>query len=377
MTKIKKLDDLLVELKIIEVNIKNAIQSYINYKYLKINNSSYSLFFLYVEREKIIASITSNINKINDIEISNYVHEQINFIDREVFNCIDKSRFLNQFEVNPTIFLKTWGGLGDCLLLTPGIRIIKRKYPSKKIKVYCENELHYQLLFNNRNIDEFIDSKTYDENQDVFFEANYSELLPSLFFKKRASEIIGFMLLQECKDDKLDLLLTDDEKDFGKLELANYKTPVCINPSSTCSKNQEWDLNNWKELVSINNNIDFIQIGKKDEQFIRGCKDYRGISLRECIAILGASKAFIGVDSFWNHAAHALGIKSIILFGDSSPTIWGHENNVILYKNYKCSPCIDILFGRVCPYNNRCMNDITVDEVDVQFKKMINELTSK
>ncbi len=371
----KCINDLLVKLQIIENNISKAIQSYFDYKYLKNETTSYSLLFLYNEKAKIIASIKSVLNILNDRLVSKHVDEHINNNEIDIFDYIDASKYSKIFDENKVIYLKTWGGLGDCLLHTLAIRSIKNKFPDKILKVFCVNDLHYQILVNNPYIDEFVDSSTYNKNKVSFLEANYSELLPFLLFKQKASEIICFILLQNKNDDKLDIFLTMEEVGVASEELSKYKTPVTINPCSACSKNQEWDLSKWRQLIFSCNDIDFIQIGKKDEPLIEGCKDYRGLTIRECIAILGSSKALIGMDSFWNHVAHALGVKSIVLFGDSSPMIWGHANNINLYKDYDCSICIDILFGRDCPYGNKCMDDITVNDVQEPLNKIVNELS--
>ena len=77
------------------------------------------------------------------------------------------------------------------------------------------------------------------------------------------------------------------------------------------------------------------------------------------------------------HICTAVGTPVIALFGPSPYNRFGPlgENNVILTKKFKCSPCPQFVKGRIpdC-MDNRCMKAITVEEVlDVAYKK-INQL---
>jgi ADP-heptose:LPS heptosyltransferase len=110
--------------------------------------------------------------------------------------------------------------------------------------------------------------------------------------------------------------------------------------------------------------ITFLQIGVDSEELIEGVIDCRTqFSLREQLSLVANSFFHLGVDSFWSHAASALDTKAIVLFGNSSPLIFGHDNNFNLYKKTECSPCFDLLDGMNCPYSRKCMSTITVDEV--------------
>jgi ADP-heptose:LPS heptosyltransferase len=262
------------------------------------------------------------------------------------------------------IYLETWGGLGDCLLMTPAIKSLKIHNIQKQLKVFCVTEEHYQILLNNPYIDAFIEKEEYEENESKFIFAAYGNLLPSLIFNKKASSIICDLLKTPDIADNLVLNLSLEEFNFGRSILSKYKNPICINPSSFCSQNQEWSIEKWEQLSRNHPDLDFIQIGKSDEKRIGNTIDFRGqYSLREFLSILTASKLYIGMDSFFAHAASALNVPAIVLFGDSTPTIWGHHNNINIYLNYECSPCIDILRGARCPYGNKCMGDISVNEI--------------
>jgi ADP-heptose:LPS heptosyltransferase len=91
------------------------------------------------------------------------------------------------------------------------------------------------------------------------------------------------------------------------------------------------------------------------------------------MAIIANSNLFLGVDSFWAHAATALRVKALVLFGDTSPNHFGHDSNLNIYKKVSCSPCIDWIHGYSCPYSKKCMELITVEDVVNKIKSFLQK----
>ncbi len=128
----------------------------------------------------------------------------------------------------------------------------------------------------------------------------------------------------------------------------------------------------WKELVRQLQDYTFIQLGHKDEPHVEGALDWRGkIGLREGFCMLKYSTSFVGIDSSFAHATNAFGLPGVVLFGDTSPVYWGHDNNINIYKNVFCSPCYDYSWGDPCPLGHECMNQITVDEVKLALIRQV------
>ncbi|MBU1202247.1 MAG: 4Fe-4S cluster-binding domain-containing protein [Nanoarchaeota archaeon] len=281
----------------------------------------------------------------------------------------------NKLKEKIVIGVKTWGGIGDGLLATPAIKALKDKYPKSKIRVMC-NENHKEIYKNNPSID-FL-SILPDElaiknikSQNIF-ETNYGKLKPSISFDEHATSIIGRMLGVAVKDNNLLIFLTKEEDENAKKQLSKYKNTIIIHITSKCSKNQEWMTEKWEELVKKNSDITFIQLGLKDEPAVKGAVDLRGkTSIREAMALVKNAKGFVGVDSFLAHAAAAFKTSSVVLFGPSNPTIWGYSQNINIYKDLECSPCIDTLGNGVCPYDKKCMRLITVKEVSKSISNII------
>jgi len=65
------------------------------------------------------------------------------------------------------------------------------------------------------------------------------------------------------------------------------------------------------------------------------------------------------------HIAVGLGVPTVSLFGPGRAKKWAPrgERHVVISKELPCSPCTTFGNTPPCPYNVRCMSDITVDEV--------------
>ncbi len=90
------------------------------------------------------------------------------------------------------------------------------------------------------------------------------------------------------------------------------------------------------------------------------------LSVGELIALLRRSSFLLTNDSGPMHLASATGTKVVALFGPESPQFYGPLGDVrVVYKGIECSPCLNIYNAKlfVCPYNARCMKEISVDEV--------------
>lgn len=206
---------------------------------------------------------------------------------------------------------------------------------------------------------------------DKIYETNYGKLKPSINFKKHAVEIIADILEVTLKDKKIEIFLTKKEDEKAMKTLSKYNNPIIIHTTSKCSKNQEWPIERWEELVKRMPDYTFIQVGLNNEPAIKGTVDLRGkTTVREAIALVKHSKAFVGVVSAFAHITAAVGKPAVVLFGPSTPVIWGYEENINIYKDLRCAPCIDTLGGKTCPYDKKCMGKISVREVEKTIKKI-------
>jgi ADP-heptose:LPS heptosyltransferase len=268
----------------------------------------------------------------------------------------------------------TWGGIGDTLLLTPAIRSLKQQYPDCKIYVYYQHKLHMEVLLHNK----YVDRLQYWGALTRFFnyillrfgfremiQPVYGSLVPGLAYRAHASEIVGEMLGVKIDSVRPDCFLTMKEETEAKKMVEGYPNPVSIQVTPKSSSNKRWTTENWERLVLNNPQYTFLQLGSSNDEFIQGAIDMRGkTSLRQAFGIVKESKAFVGVESVLGHAAAAFQTPAVVLFGPTTPTVWGYSTSKNLYSPPSCSPCVDILVRSDCPYERSCMSNITVSDVE-------------
>jgi len=87
----------------------------------------------------------------------------------------------------------------------------------------------------------------------------------------------------------------------------------------------------WKELIAM---IDepIVQVGVPGE--VQLVDDFRpGLSMSELKTLVDECRTWISVDSFFQHFCWDIGKKGIVLWGQSDPIIFGHEENINLLKS--------------------------------------------
>jgi len=273
---------------------------------------------------------------------------------------------------NKPFFIETWGGIGDAWLVSPSFQAIKSEYPDSEISVLCMDN-HYEIFEMNQYIDFLSYSPESPEFHDSeFLVTNYANLKPSINFNKHATEIIADMFGVQLKEKKPQFFFKNGEEKAQEYFLKQFKNPITINISSKCSKFKEWPIENWNQLIKQLPDFTFIQLGLKNEKKIIGAIDMRGkTTVREAIALVKNSDCFVGVDSFLGHATAAVQTPGVVMFGPSTPTVWGYGENINLYKRLDCSPCIDTHGGRDCNSNVKCMNSFTPEEVQNAVLKLM------
>lgn len=246
--------------------------------------------------------------------------------------------------------IKLSGGLGDHLCATPLLRSLKKK---GKVVV---SAIYPFLFVGNPNVDELIfmeEDKNYIsiDSRSIYTWAGHSG------FSGKLSEAWCRTYGEEYDGDKLDYVIFPSEREW----VAKNATPftdrnfVVIGPYGAIPQTQfaeiekttdsgkvtvirDWFKDRWEELIKEIQKLGLyvIQAGGTGEERIEGCDAYHiGINYRLTMALLEKSVGFVCVDSFLQHAGHAVGKKGVVLYGPSDPQIGGHDTNINLKLN-KC-----------------------------------------
>ena len=291
------------------------------------------------------------------------------------------------------IIMITWGGIGDVLLCTPTIRAIKESNPDHKIIVYASKEPHMEVFRNNPYVDTVRMLKPmrmwrypyhlyvylFNRKKVKFYSLSFCYIPVYYLYRINVRHIVPeiFPDLQFDRNIKnVQLFLTEAENRKAIESLLPYKNVIILHIYSRTYQNHFWFHDRWEALVKSLPEYTFIQLGLVDEPHIKGALDWRGkTNLREAFALIKHATSFVGIDSSHAHVTNAFNTPGVVLFGDSPPICWGHENNINIYMGVKCSPCSDYLLNNPCPFNNSCMKLITVDMVRDALIKQVNHRT--
>ncbi|MFZ6010305.1 MAG: glycosyltransferase family 9 protein [Bacteroidota bacterium] len=269
----------------------------------------------------------------------------------------------------------TWGGLGDALIIMPSLQALKRKYPDCRVIVYCENARQKDIFIGYPFVDKVRGTSWF---WNAFAYVHYF-LKPSDFIRTefhlalsgflRTDKHICHIVAEEIFDVhanefKPHIYFTAEEEQFGTSFVQNLRKTIAIHVTSTTSKNHMWPIEKWNDLVSAMPDYTFIQLGTASEPQVNGVIDLRGkTTLRQSLNILKHADCFVGIEAFFNHAAHAVDTPAVIIFGDADPAMWNYQGNRVVTKSLECSPCDAILLGGDCPYQQKCMTLIDIAEV--------------
>jgi len=151
------------------------------------------------------------------------------------------------------------------------------------------------------------------------------------------------------------------------------KPLIIIKPGSSFGRSKVWpadyQIELIKKLLAANLQIALIGSSASREVSQRVSKAFDGqvadfcgqLQWSDIPGIMRRAKVFLGNDSGLTHLANVLGTPLVSLFGPTDPQICGpiFEPFKVLKKTVPCSPCS----YRTCPYDHRCLNQISPEEV--------------
>ena len=183
----------------------------------------------------------------------------------------------------------------------------------------------------------------------------------------------------EAAPPTLFLPLTQEEKKEARERLlslgVDLKRPlIIINPGASYGPAKRWPAERFAELGSL------LQDQNKATVLITGSRNEEEVAesisslmtkipinltgqtpLRTLAALISQSNLFITNDSGPMHMANALKTPVIVVFGPTDPSVSGpyQEPALVIKKDVPCWPCS----YRDCPFDHRCMRNISAEEV--------------
>jgi ADP-heptose:LPS heptosyltransferase len=132
-----------------------------------------------------------------------------------------------------------------------------------------------------------------------------------------------------------------------------------------------WHGAGWEALAALFRTAGWtvVQTGLLHEPHIRGAYSLLGLTTPlELPAVLREVDLLVSTDSFAMHAAKLVGTPAVILWGPTSPDVYGYAGHTHVSAGKRCQPtCVGPgrgeLYGTPCPEDRPCTRSIDVKAV--------------
>jgi len=134
----------------------------------------------------------------------------------------------------------------------------------------------------------------------------------------------------EYKPEPGALYLTDAELKYAK----KTEGRIVIQPfiKASASPNKRWPLESWQELIAKKPRWPWLQIGEGAEPRIGGVEFLYTPNFRDACGALSGAALLVSHEGALHHAAAALDVKAIVLFGGFiSPAVTGYSTQTNLF----------------------------------------------
>ena len=161
---------------------------------------------------------------------------------------------------------------------------------------------------------------------------------------------------------------------FSLLDSFQEQPFVIVFPGASIQERQ-WGADRFRQVAEVLTafGIKIVVVGGKEDRKlgevitggVLGLNLAGMTSLPETAAVIQRSALLLSGDSGVLHIAVGLGVPTVSLFGPGRAKKWAPrgDHHIVINKKLPCSPCTTFGTTPPCPYNVRCMQDITVDEV--------------
>lgn len=153
------------------------------------------------------------------------------------------------------------------------------------------------------------------------------------------------------------IVLTDAEKAWARQQIEPGYILVEPHIKGSFAGNKAWIWDRWVELAK---RLPVVQCKAPNKRPLPGARVIETESVRQAFALLAQAKLIITTDGALHHAAAALGVPAVVLWGARThPNILGYEDHANLYtgQGESCG------MMSACNHCREAMRKITVDQV--------------
>lgn len=173
-----------------------------------------------------------------------------------------------------------------------------------------------------------------------------------------------------CRDHVAKIYLTTAEREIGHHARETYGPYVLIEPY-TKHENFRWPLDRWNALVAACPDVTFVQHTHADSAPVRGA-NREPATFREACGLIASAEAYVRSESGLCHAAAALGVRQVTLFGGcmDAEVMGGYPGQTCLVDNGPGSPCGS---WKACAHCREAMGRITVEHVVAALRAALKD----
>ena len=186
-----------------------------------------------------------------------------------------------------------------------------------------------------------------------------------------SSQYFKFQWQEDFKAPKGALYFDNNEKSAASEIALRLPYPYFVIEPHVAKKpwinKKAWDFVRWQAVVDALPELHFIQLS--GGEVLNGVHQVETQTFRQACGLVACAGGFVGTDGGLHHAAAALGVPAVVLWGHySSPEIFGYDEhiNVRHAEGIGCGITFD-----ECALCQSSMNDIKVDEVVEAIKGLI------
>jgi len=285
----------------------------------------------------------------------------------------------------PEVHVFRIGGIGDSLMSTPALRLLKQIRPQIRIVFYTpyveafrglpfldevrplEDYPHYSAVYSLAKPRGVMYSRIVDGYRARDVELLYEGSIPP---RRHIARIFGDQLGLNVRDVRPSCVF--DEALIRRYQEAWAHLPrpwVVVNRKSTSGLNKNWMGEHWDRLIaSLLKRYTVIEIGAGrdggDPLWHPHYVDLTGkLRLGHFLAAVAAGDIHVGPMSGPVHVAAAAGKPSVVIYGGyEHPDCSSYPENMNIYTELACSQCW--LLMEQCPYDRVCLSRISPERVE-------------
>ena len=299
-------------------------------------------------------------------------------------------KFFDRILIKKKIFIiyRFGSAVGDHLLITGLIRLIKQKYDFRIFVFTTYPELFrynnkvekvYKLKFNifsaffvkflnYLNCDRIKQFLKVSNNRQIFDLSKYKDIHICNY------QSLNFKLNLNFNDLKNEIYFNNKELIYfkNKFKLPEKFALIQSEGKKTFTSNREWGVHNFQSVVDEIKEIKWVQIGGIEDKILKNISFfYNGNSLRELAYIVSKSKFFVCQEGFYYHLSNSFNNKKYLIMSGfmHKKNIYYNNNTTFIEKldGLKCYPCYKLYD---CDVDGKpCTNKINPSQVIATIRK--------